>query len=120
VLWDALLLVFAHPEVSVLVIQSSASPPKSSRLVPQGDIRLPDHGGGDVMIAFIAMSVWAQSHFTVGMSASANTFFVITTNGQRRAHLAIKIFNWLAQRCWAQASNFDRRCCSVSDFYFSF
>jgi cytochrome c oxidase subunit 1 len=46
-------------------------------------------------IGFLAMSVWAHHMFTVGMSSSANTFFVMTTMAIG-VPTGIKIFNWLA------------------------
>ena len=46
-------------------------------------------------IGFIGMSVWAHHMFTIGMSAGANTFFVLSTMAIA-VPTGIKIFNWLA------------------------
>jgi cytochrome c oxidase subunit 1 len=46
-------------------------------------------------IGLISMSVWAHHMFTVGMSANANTFFVLSTMAIS-VPTGIKIFNWLA------------------------
>src|SRR5277367_1679163 len=48
-----------------------------------------------IAIGFIGMSVWAHHMFTVGMSAGANTFFVLSTMAIA-VPTGIKIFNWLA------------------------
>src|SRR2546427_1929287 len=48
-----------------------------------------------VSIGFIAMSVWAHHMFTVGMTSTVNTFFVLSTMAIS-VPTGIKIFNWLA------------------------
>lgn len=48
-----------------------------------------------VSIGFISVSVWAHHMFTVGMSAGANTFFVLSTLAIA-VPTGIKLFNWLA------------------------
>src|SRR5277367_1588519 len=48
-----------------------------------------------IAIGFIGMRVWAHHMFTVGMSAGANTFFVLSTMAIA-VPTGIKIFNWLA------------------------
>src|SRR6202008_974104 len=48
-----------------------------------------------IAIGFIGMSVWVHHMFTVGMSAGANTFFVLSTMAIA-VPTGIKIFNWLA------------------------
>src|SRR5260370_558620 len=46
-------------------------------------------------IRFLPRSVWAHNMFTVGMSSTANTFFVLSTRAIA-VPTGIKIFNWLA------------------------
>jgi cytochrome c oxidase subunit 1 len=96
VLWMHFFWIFGHPEVYVLIIPSfafvSEIVPVFSRKVMFG---YPVMVAASVMIAFISMSVWAHHMFTVGMTASANTFFVITTMAIA-VPTGIKIFNWLA------------------------
>ncbi len=96
VLWMHFFWIFGHPEVYVLIIPSFAF---VSEIVPvfsrKAIFGYPIMVAATVMIAFISMSVWAHHMFTVGMSASANTFFVITTMAIA-VPTGIKIFNWLA------------------------
>jgi cytochrome c oxidase subunit 1 len=96
VLWMHFFWIFGHPEVYVLIIPSfafiSEIVPVFSRKVMFG---YPVMVAATVMIAFISMSVWAHHMFTVGMAASANTFFVLTTMAIA-VPTGIKIFNWLA------------------------
>ena len=47
-----------------------------------------------ISIAFISLGVWAHHMFTVGMSSTANTFFVASTM-LIAVPTGIKIFNWL-------------------------
>src|SRR5499425_2130129 len=79
VLWMHFFWIFGHPEVYVLILPAfgfiSEIVPVFSRKAMFG---YPIMVGASVMIAFISLSVWAHHMFTVGMSASANTFFVIT------------------------------------------
>jgi cytochrome c oxidase subunit 1 len=95
-LWMHFFWIFGHPEVYVLVIPSFAF---ISEIIPvfsrKAMFGYPIMVGASVMIAFISLSVWAHHMFTVGMSASANTFFVITTMAIA-VPTGIKIFNWLA------------------------
>jgi cytochrome c oxidase subunit 1 len=96
VLWMHFFWIFGHPEVYVLIIPSFAF---ISEIVPvfsrKAIFGYPVMVAASVMIAFISMSVWAHHMFTVGMAASANTFFVITTMAIA-VPTGIKIFNWLA------------------------
>jgi cytochrome c oxidase subunit 1 len=96
VLWMHFFWIFGHPEVYVLVLPAFAF---ASEIIPVFS-RKPIFGyavmvGATVCIAFIAMSVWAHHMFTVGMSSSANTFFVLSTMAIA-VPTGIKIFNWLA------------------------
>ena len=96
VLWMHFFWIFGHPEVYVLAIPAFAF---VSEIIPvfsrKAMFGYPVMVAATVMIAFIAMSVWAHHMFTVGMSASANAFFVITTMAIS-VPTGIKIFNWLA------------------------
>jgi cytochrome c oxidase subunit 1 len=96
VLWMHFFWVFGHPEVYVLVIPAFGF---ASEIIPvfsrKAMFGYPIMVAASVMIAFISMSVWAHHMFTVGMSASANTFFVISTMAIA-VPTGIKIFNWLA------------------------
>ena len=96
VLWMHFFWIFGHPEVYVLIIPAFAF---VSEIVPvfsrKAIFGYPVMVAATVMIAFISMSVWAHHMFTVGMTASANTFFVITTMAIA-VPTGIKIFNWLA------------------------
>jgi len=96
VIWMHFFWIFGHPEVYVLVLPAFAA---ASEIIPVFS-RKPIFGyavmvGATVCIAFVAMSVWAHHMFTVGMSSSANTFFVLSTM-VIAVPTGIKIFNWLA------------------------
>ncbi len=95
-LWMHFFWIFGHPEVYVLIIPAFAF---VSEIVPvfsrKAMFGYPVMVAASVMIAFISMSVWAHHMFTMGMSAPANTFFVLTTMAIA-VPTGIKIFNWLA------------------------
>src|SRR4030088_1827047 len=96
VLWMHFFWIFGHPEVYILVIPAFAF---VSEIIPVFS-RKPIFGypamvAATICIAFIGMSVWAHHMFTVGMSAAANTFFVLSTMAIA-VPTGIKIFNWLA------------------------
>src|SRR5262249_47193021 len=95
-LWMHFFWIFGHPEVYVLAIPAFAF---ISEIVPvfsrKAMFGYPIMVGASVMIAFISLSVWAHHMFTIGMSASANAFFVLTTMAIA-VPTGIKIFNWLA------------------------
>src|SRR5712675_880118 len=96
VIWMHFFWIFGHPEVYVLVIPAFAVAceviPVFSRKAIFG---YPVMVAATIAIAFIGMSVWAHHMFTVGMPATANTFFVLTTMAIA-VPTGIKIFNWLA------------------------
>ena len=96
VMWMHFFWIFGHPEVYVLVIPAFAF---ASEIIPvfsrKAIFGYPVMVAATVCIAFIAMSVWAHHMFTVGMSANANTFFVLSTMAIA-VPTGIKIFNWLA------------------------
>ena len=96
VIWMHFFWIFGHPEVYVLVLPAFAF---ASEIIPVFSRKA--IFGYSVMvlatiaIGFIGMSVWAHHMFTVGMSAGANTFFVLSTMAIA-VPTGIKIFNWLA------------------------
>jgi cytochrome c oxidase subunit 1 len=94
-LWMHFFWIFGHPEVYILVLPAFAF---ISEIVPVFS-RKPIFGypimvAATVCIGFISMSVWAHHIFTIGMSAPANSFFVLTTMAIA-VPTGIKIFNWL-------------------------
>jgi len=96
VIWMHFFWVFGHPEVYVLVIPAFAF---ASEIIPvfsrKAIFGYPVMVLATVAIGFISMSVWAHHMFTVGMTAGANTFFVLSTMAIA-VPTGIKIFNWLA------------------------
>jgi cytochrome c oxidase subunit I len=96
VIWMHFFWIFGHPEVYVLVLPAFAF---ASEIIPVFSRKA--IFGYSVMvlatiaIGFIGMSVWAHHMFTIGMSAGANTFFVLSTMAIA-VPTGIKIFNWLA------------------------
>jgi heme/copper-type cytochrome/quinol oxidase subunit 1 len=95
-MWMHFFWVFGHPEVYVLVIPAFAF---ASEIIPvfsrKAIFGYPVMVAATICIGFIGMSVWAHHMFTVGMSSSANTFFVLSTMAIA-VPTGIKIFNWLA------------------------
>jgi cytochrome c oxidase subunit 1 len=96
VLWMHFFWIFGHPEVYILVLPAFAFAneiiPVFSRKVIFG---YPAMVAASVGIGFISMGVWAHHMFTVGLGATANTFFVFATM-VIAVPTGIKIFNWLA------------------------
>ena len=96
VMWMHFFWVFGHPEVYVLVVPAFAF---ASEIIPvfsrKAIFGYPVMVLATVAIGFISMSVWAHHMFTIGMSAGANTFFVLSTMAIA-VPTGIKIFNWLA------------------------
>jgi cytochrome c oxidase subunit 1 len=96
VIWMHFFWIFGHPEVYVLVLPAFAF---ASEIIPvfsrKAIFGYPVMVLATIAIGFIGMSVWAHHMFTVGMSAGANTFFVLSTMAIA-VPTAIKIFNWLA------------------------
>src|SRR5579864_7371825 len=106
VIWMHFFWVFGHPEVYILVLPAFAF---ASEIIPVFS-RKAIFGYqamvlATVAIGFISMSVWAHHMFTVGMSAGANTFFVLSTMAIA-VPTGIKIFNWLATM-WGGKIRFD-------------
>jgi len=96
VLWMHFFWVFGHPEVYVLVLPAFGF---ASEIIPvfsrKAMFGYPVMVAATLAIGFISMSVWAHHMFTVGMSSTANTFFVLSTMAIA-VPTGIKIFNWLA------------------------
>jgi len=96
VIWMHFFWIFGHPEVYVLVLPAFAF---VSEIIPvfsrKAIFGYPVMVLATIAIGFIGMSVWAHHMFTVGMSAGANTFFVLSTMAIA-VPTGIKIFNWLA------------------------
>ncbi|HMK73757.1 MAG TPA: cbb3-type cytochrome c oxidase subunit I, partial [Myxococcaceae bacterium] len=96
VVWMHFFWVFGHPEVYILVIPAFAF---ASEIIPvfsrKAIFGYPVMVAATVAIGFISMAVWAHHLFTIGMSAPANTFFVLSTMAIA-VPTGIKIFNWLA------------------------
>ena len=96
VMWMHFFWIFGHPEVYILVLPAFGF---ASEIIPVFS-RKAMFGYAvmvlaTVAIGFISMSVWAHHMFTVGMSAGANTFFVMSSMAIA-VPTGIKIFNWLA------------------------
>src|SRR5712664_2669332 len=96
VMWMHFFWVFGHPEVYVLVLPAFGV---ASEVIPgfsrKAIFGYPIMVAATIAIGFISVSVWAHHTFPVGMSASANTFFVLSTMAIA-VPTGIKIFNWLA------------------------
>jgi cytochrome c oxidase subunit I len=96
VIWMHFFWIFGHPEVYVLVLPAFAF---ASEIIPvfsrKAIFGYPVMVLATIAIGFIGMSVWAHHMFTVGMSAGANTFFVLSTMAIA-VPTGIKVFNWLA------------------------
>ena len=96
VMWMHFFWIFGHPEVYVLVLPAFAF---ASEIIPvfsrKAIFGYPVMVLATIAIGFIGMSVWAHHMFTVGLSAGANTFFVLSTMAIA-VPTGIKIFNWLA------------------------
>ena len=96
VIWMHFFWIFGHPEVYILVLPAFGF---ASEIIPVFS-RKAIFGYSAMVLAtlaigFISMSVWAHHMFTVGLTAAANTFFVISSMAIA-VPTGIKIFNWLA------------------------
>jgi len=87
---------FGHPEVYILILpvfgMVSEVIPVFSRKVLFGYEFM---AAATLAIAFISLGVWAHHMFTVGMSRTADLFFVVSTF-LVSIPTGIKFFNWLA------------------------
>jgi cytochrome c oxidase subunit 1 len=111
--------IFGHPEVYVLVLPAFAF---ASEIIPvfsrKAIFGYPVMVLATIAIGFIGMSVWAHHMFTVGMSAGANTFFVLSTMAIA-VPTGIKIFNWVATM-WGGKIRFDAPMLFCVGFLFQF
>ena len=95
-LWIHFFWIFGHPEVYVLVLPAFGM---ANEIIPVFS-RKPIFGysamaAASVGIGFVSLAVWAHHMFTVGMSATSNSFFVLSTEVVG-IFTGIKIFNWIA------------------------
>ena len=118
-IWMHFFWIFGHPEVYVLVIPAFAF---VSEIVPVFSRKVifgyPVMVGATVAIGFLSMAVWAHHMFTIGMSANANTFFVLSTMAIG-VPTGIKIFNWLATM-WGGKVDFKVPMLFCTAFLFQF
>jgi len=95
-LWQHLFWVFGHPEVYILVLPAfglvSEILPTFSRK-PLFGYNVVIYSG--IMIGFLGFGVWAHHMFAVGMGATADTIFALTTM-LIGIPTGVKIFNWIA------------------------
>src|SRR5437899_1872765 len=95
-LWQHIFWFFGHPEVYILILpvfgMVTEIIPVFSRKVLFGYEFM---AAATAAIAFISLSVWAHHMFAVGMSRTADLFFVVST-GIISIPTGIKFFNWLA------------------------
>jgi cytochrome c oxidase subunit 1 len=119
VIWMHFFWIFGHPEVYVLVLPAFAF---ASEIIPvfsrKAIFGYPVMVLATIAIGFIGMSVWAHHMFTVGMSAGANTFFVLSTMAIA-VPTGIKIFNWVATM-WGGKIRFDSPMLFCVAFLFQF
>jgi cytochrome c oxidase subunit 1 len=95
-LWQHLFWFFGHPEVYILILpvfgMVSEIIPVFSRKVLFGYEFM---AAATAAIAFISLGVWAHHMFAVGMSRTADLFFVVSSL-LVSIPTGIKFFNWLA------------------------
>ncbi len=119
VLWAHFFWIFGHPEVYILVMPAfgfvNEIIPVFSRKAIFG---YPAMVAASVGIGFISFTVWAHHMFTVGMSAAANTAFVLSTM-IIAVPTGIKIFNWLATM-WGGKIHFTVPMMFCTAFLFQF
>lgn len=95
-LWQHVFWFFGHPEVYILILpvfgMVSEIIPVFSRKVLFGFEFM---AAATMAIGFLSLSVWAHHMFAVGMSRTADLFFVVSTLFIS-IPTGIKFFNWLA------------------------
>ncbi|HET6880050.1 MAG TPA: cytochrome c oxidase subunit I [Pirellulales bacterium] len=95
-LWQHMFWFFGHPEVYILILPAfgmvSEVIPVFSRKVLFGYEFM---AAATAAIAFISLGVWAHHMFAVGMSRTADLFFVVSSL-LVSIPTGIKFFNWLA------------------------
>ncbi len=96
ILWQHIFWFFGHPEVYILILpvfgMVTEIIPVFSRKVLFGYEFM---AAATAAIAFISLGVWAHHMFSVGMSRTADLFFIVST-GIISIPTGIKFFNWLA------------------------
>ncbi len=119
VLWAHFFWIFGHPEVYILVLPAFGF---ANEIIPvfsrKAIFGYPAMVAASVGIGFISFTVWAHHMFTVGMGASANTAFVISTM-IISVPTGIKIFNWLATM-WGGKIRFTVPMLFLTAFVFQF
>jgi cytochrome c oxidase subunit I len=119
VLWMHFFWIFGHPEVYILIIPAFAF---ASEIIPvfsrKAIFGYPVMVGATLAIAFVSLSVWAHHMFTIGMTSTGNTFFVISTM-MISVPTGIKIFNWLGTM-WGGKLRFDTPMLFSIAFLFQF
>jgi cytochrome c oxidase subunit I len=119
VLWMHFFWIFGHPEVYILIMPAFAF---ANEIIPvfsrKAIFGYPAMVAASTGIGFVSLSVWAHHMFTVGMSAGANTFFVLSTMTVS-IPTGIKIFNWLAT-LWGGKIHFKTAMLFSIGFLFQF
>jgi cytochrome c oxidase subunit I len=119
VLWQHFFWIFGHPEVYILIIPGFAF---ASEIIPvfsrKAIFGYPVMVAATLAIAFVSMGVWAHHMFTIGMSATSNTFFAISTM-LVGVPTGIKIFNWIGTM-WGGKIRFDTPMLFCLAFLFQF
>ena len=119
VLWQHFFWIFGHPEVYILIIPGFAF---VSEIIPvfsrKAIFGYPVMVAANMAIAFVRLGVWAHHMFTIGMSATSNTFFAVSTM-LVGVPTGIKIFNWIGTM-WGGKIRFDTPMLFCLGFLFQF
>jgi cytochrome c oxidase subunit I len=119
VLWMHFFWIFGHPEVYILVLPAFAF---ASEIIPvfsrKAIFGYPIMVAATCAIAFVSLSVWAHHMFTVGMTSTGNTFFIVSTM-MVGVPTGIKIFNWLGT-IWGGKLRFSTPMLFAIAFLFQF